>query len=89
MSQAGMLSSALRAFVITPSGTVDLPETTKHIYVGGASGGGGGHSDVTIMTVAGATILFRSVRNGSTIPVQAVRVMATGTTPLSGLVGLA
>lgn len=61
-------------FPIVPSDTVDLPTPVQAIYVGGAG-------DVTIMRPGDrALITYKAAAVGSRLHLDAVRVMATGTT---------
>lgn len=63
------------AWVVEPSDTVDLPAPTSAVYVG-ATG------DVTMQLAgveAGNPTLFASVQAGTTLYVQATRVLDTGT----------
>jgi len=66
-------SPAARAAAITPSDAVDLVAATRGLYVGGAG-------DVKIITAGADTVVFAAVPAGSVLPVQAARVLATGTT---------
>ena len=65
--------SARRAADITPSDTVDLSDPTRGIYVG-VSG------NIKVTLVSGGTVTFLGAISGSILPVQAIRVYATGTT---------
>ena len=56
---------------VTPSDTNSFPPSV--LFVGGVG-------NVTILTAQGSTVLFFSVPGGSIIPVQATKVLATGTT---------
>jgi hypothetical protein len=60
------------ALTATPSDTVALTSPCEALYVGGAG-------DVTVVTVGGETQLFKAVPVGTTLPVAATQVMATGT----------
>lgn len=69
---------ARRAATVTPSDTVDLSHVAKALYVGGAG-------DVRLVPVdspGGAAVTFVNHPIGY-LPVQTVRVMATGTTAQS------
>lgn len=57
---------------VTPSDTLDLP-TPSVIYVG-VSG------NVRVTTAQGTDVIFSNVSSGQVIPVQVIRVWATGTT---------
>ena len=65
--------SARRGADIVPSDTVDLPEPTRGIYVGGGG-------NIKIDFVSGGTVTFVGWLGGTILPVQALRVYATGTT---------
>ncbi len=60
------------AAAVTPSDTVNLAQPSV-IYVGG-----GGNVKVT--TAQGSAVTFTGVQAGGVIPVQVIRVWATGTT---------
>lgn len=61
---------------ITPSDGANLPHNTKGIYVGTATAG----QTIKVDTEAGGTATFTNVAQGSTIPIAAKKVYATGTT---------
>lgn len=71
---------ARRVDTIVPADGADLAHTTRSIYVGGTG-------DITLVTVAGDTVVFKAVPVGVVLPVCATRVKATGTTA-TFLVGL-
>jgi hypothetical protein len=56
-----------------PSDTVVYSPPLQGVYVGSAG-------NVTLVTPAGTSLLFTAPPIGSIIPVQAAKVMATGTT---------
>ena len=60
------------AATFTASNTVNLPDPSV-IYVGGIG-------NVKVTTAQGDEVIFYNVPAGSVIPVQVVRVWATGTT---------
>jgi hypothetical protein len=60
-------------FAVTPSDSVDLPETTRALYVGGAG-------NVRLTARDGGTVTYTGVAAGQRLPIRAVRVLATGTT---------
>ena len=60
------------ATAITPSDTVNLP-TPSVVYVGGAG-------TVKVTTAQGDDVTFVGLNSGSVIPVQVLRVWATGLT---------
>ncbi len=74
---------ASRAAAVTPSDTVNIPsvsgpsgETINNgctLYVGGTG-------DVRVLTAGGDTVEFTNVPAGTFMPIQAVRVYATGHT---------
>lgn len=73
---------AERAAAVTPSDTVNIPSVSAAdgtgnngcvLYVGVAG-------DVKVQTVGGDDVVFTGVLAGSFIPVQVLRVFATGTT---------
>jgi hypothetical protein len=76
----GLTAPATGAFAIVPSDTLELAETARAIYVGGAG-------TMTLVTRDGGTAAFAGLAAGTVLPVSAVRVLATGTTA-TNLVGL-
>jgi hypothetical protein len=73
---------AERAAAVTPSDTVNIPSVSTAdgkgnngcvLYVGVAG-------DLKVQTVGGDDVVFTGVLAGSFIPVQVLRVFATGTT---------
>ncbi|TCM54327.1 hypothetical protein C8J36_105184 [Rhizobium sp. PP-F2F-G48] len=73
-------SPATHAFAITPADALDLPETTRAIFVG--SGGA-----IALRMQSGALVTLAGVPQGTLLPLRADRILASGTTA-SGLVGL-
>ena len=67
-----------RAAAATPSDTVDIAAVT-----GGSNNGCvlyiGGFGDVKVLTVGGDAITFAGVNGGTFMPVQVLKVFATGT----------
>lgn len=63
------------ATAITPSDTVNLPSPSV-VYVGGAG-------TVKVTTAQGDDVTFVGVNSGSVIPVQVIRVWASGLTASS------
>ena len=63
------------ATAITPSDTANLP-TPSVVYVGGAG-------TVKVTTAQGDDVTFVGMNSGSVIPVQVLRVWATGLTASS------
>ncbi len=68
------------AAVVTPSDTVDLPSTTKAIWIGAT----GNLAVIMADDVDTAPVTFNGVPAGTMLNVQARRVMATGTTVTAG-----
>jgi hypothetical protein len=68
-----------RAAAVTPSNTVDIPAVTGGsnngcvLYVGGAG-------NLKVLTIGGDEVTFTAVPVGTFVPVQVLRVFATGTT---------
>jgi hypothetical protein len=69
---------AERAALVVPSDTVNIPSISGGVnngcvlYVG--TGG-----NLAVVTVGGDSIVFANVQEGSFIPIQVLRVLATGT----------
>lgn len=70
--QSQLDSPAQGGFAVVPSDTVDLTIATRGIYVG--VGG-----DVTLITIQGETLTFKSLGTGSTLSIRATRILLTGT----------
>lgn len=72
--------SARRAAAITPNDVTTFEEPTRGIYVGGTG-------NVKVDMVSGGTVTFSNVVAGTILPIQVVRVYATGTsaTLMNGL----
>lgn len=70
MSNVG--DPAVYAAAITPADGTDLPSPCRSIYVGVTG-------NIALVTVGGNTVTFSNVPVG-VLPVQARRVLATGTT---------
>jgi hypothetical protein len=67
--------AAKKGYVISPDDDNDLPSPTRGIYVGGVG-------DLTVELVGdpkGTTTLFSAVPVGTVLPIQARKVLATGT----------
>jgi hypothetical protein len=68
-----------RAAAVTPSNTVNIPAITGGsnngcvLYVGGAG-------NLKVLTVGGDEVTFTAIPVGTFVPVQVLRVFATGTT---------
>jgi len=75
-----------RAAAVTPSDTVNIPAVTGGtnngcvLYVGGAG-------NLKVLTIGGDEVTFTAVPVGTFVPVQVLRVFATGTTA-TGIVAL-
>jgi hypothetical protein len=67
------LGPANDAFAVTPSDSVAFASVATRLYVGGAG-------DVTLITHAGNTVLFKSVPAGTVLPIRCTQVMNTATT---------
>ena len=76
-------SPAAGAVAVTPSDTVNISSgACRALYIGGPAGGD--FVDVTIMPAGySASVMFKNVPVGSILPVNATRVLATGTTATS------
>lgn len=61
------------AAAVTPSDTVDLTNTSRSIFVGGAG-------NVVAIMFDGTTVTFTGVTAGTILPIRATRIKATGTT---------
>lgn len=79
-NSSSLSSPATHGFAVTPSDTLDLPETTRAVYVG--AGGA-----LVLRLLSGQSVTFSGVSAGTILPVRADRVLATGTTA-TGIVGL-
>lgn len=64
---------ATHGFAVTPHDVNLLQETTRALYIGSAG-------SLAVVLASGATVTFAGVASGTTLPVRAARVMATGTT---------
>lgn len=80
---ATALNVARDAVAVTPSDTTVFSPPLNGIYVGSIAGG----ATLTVITPAGNSVAFAAVVAGTTIPLQAKQIMATGTTA-SSIVGL-
>lgn len=72
---------AYRAAAVTPSDSVDVPSVSTQ---DGSGNNGcvlyiGGDGDLKVTTSGGDTVTFVGLTAGSFVPVQVVRVWATGT----------
>ena len=66
-------SPAPDAFSVTPSDGTAFTTAARWLYVGG-------NGDVTLVTLAGNTVLFKNVQIGQVLPIACQQVKATGTT---------
>ena len=71
---------AASGFAVTPSDTLDLPETTRALYVGIAG-------DLAVKMANGETLTLRNVAQGAVLPLRTTRILQTGTSA-SAIVGL-
>ena len=71
-----------RAAAVTPSDTVNIPSLT-----GGTNNGCvlyvGGTGNLKVLTVGGDEVVLVNIQGGTFVPVQVLRVFATGTTAAS------
>lgn len=74
------LSVGQSAFSITPSDTVNFASRARAIYVGTTG-------NVAAVFAGGTVALFTAVAAGSLLPIEVIRINATGTTA-SNIVGL-
>ncbi len=71
-----------RAAAVTPSDTVDIPSISTDPGAGKNNGCVlfvGGAGNIKVKTIGGDEVTFNGINTGSFIPVQVVRVFATGT----------
>lgn len=70
---------AERAALVVPSDTVNIPSIS-----GGLSNGCvlyvGTGGDLAVVTVGGDSVVFTNIQDGSFLPIQVLKVLATGTT---------
>jgi len=75
-----------RAAAVTPSDTVNIPAVT-----GGTNNGCvlyvGGTGNLKVLTIGGDEVVLTGIQGGTFVPVQVLRVFATGTTA-TGIVAL-
>jgi hypothetical protein len=71
-----------RAVVVTPSNTANIPNVASQDGLGnnGSVLYVGNTGNLKVMTVGGDEVTFVNIQGGSFIPVQVLRVFATGTT---------
>ena len=71
-----------RAATVTPSNTVDIPSVS-----GGVNNGCtlyvGGTGSVKVLTIGGDEVTFTGIQAGTFMPIQVLRVFATGTSATS------
>lgn len=65
--------SARSATAVVPSDTVVAEAPTRALYVGGPG-------NIKVDMVSGGTVTFYNAAAGSLLPIQVVRIYATGTT---------
>ncbi len=72
---------AYRAAAVTPSNTVNIPSVSTQDGTGnnGCVLYVGGDGDVKVTTVGGDEVTFVGLSAGTFVPVQVIRVWATGT----------
>lgn len=68
--------SARRAAAVTTSDSSIFEEPTRAVYIGGAG-------TLKVDMVSGGTVTFTGLLAGTLLPVQVVRIYATGTTATS------
>lgn len=73
MFVSSMADPARNAFVVTPHDVNLLKAPCRSLWIGGAG-------TLTVITLGGDSVLFSGIPAGTIIPIQATRVMATGTT---------
>ena len=76
----GLNAPAADAFTITPDDDNDLPIAARAVYVGGGG-------SLSVVTLAGNTVVFAGLGAGTILPISVVRVRATNTSA-TGIVGL-
>lgn len=81
MYASSNLAVAISAFAITPSDTVAFTRRARYLYIGGLG-------NVSVQTLDGTAVVFTAVPVGTLLPIECLRVNATGTTA-TALVGLA
>jgi hypothetical protein len=72
-----------RAAAVTPSDTVDIPSISTDPGAGKNNGCVlfvGGAGNIKVKTIGGDEVTFQGINTGAFIPVQVLRVFATGTT---------
>ena len=77
---SSLVSPAHDGFTVVPDDGLDLPETTRALYVG--VGG-----DLCLVLAGGTEVVFANVAAGTVLPLRAARVKASGTTA-GAMVGL-
>ncbi|AWM42401.1 hypothetical protein GobsT_12350 [Gemmata obscuriglobus] len=60
-------------FAVTPSNTANAPRAFRSLRIGAAG-------DVVVVRKDGAAVTFKNCQGGECLPVEGVRVNATGTT---------
>lgn len=69
------------ALVVVPSDDTVLQPGIRALYIGGhgSGSGGGGSGSVAVVTAGGQTVTFAHIPIGNFVPIQCVKVLATGT----------
>lgn len=73
---------------ITLSDTETLTAPFDLLYVGKTGGAASDVVDLAVQFTLGTTVIFRAVPIGSYLPIKPQRVMVTGTTANTAVVGL-
>ena len=77
IGSSGLTGPATRSAAVTPSDSVDLPNVSRALWVGGAG-------NVAVMLADDTSaVTFVSVAAGTLLPLRVKRVMATNTTATS------
>lgn len=66
-------SPGVSASAVTPDDNVDLPFSSRALYVGTAG-------DVSVVMLDGTSAVFKNVGNGAMLPIRVRRVKSTNTT---------
>lgn len=75
----GIDAPAANAAAVTPSDTVDLTNTSRAVYVGGAG-------DLKVDMADQGTVTFSGVPAGTVLPIRVTRIYNTGTAATNILV---
>lgn len=71
-TQPSLSSPASAGFPVTPSDTLDLPSTSRAIYVGSAG-------TLSVRMLSGDSVTFAGVASGTLMPIRVNQVLSTGT----------